>query len=285
MSDNEGDDEIGMDIAASFDAEAAPSTQVFSIYLPNKDRDGKEIGNQPVGTRGSGVLGRIGGGATAMPPVEGVWMDAEGEFVWRIPSSFIATFSPSNSSHVGRNSEPSSIKWAVKPGRVKSHSNLTNGSIAFADLMRHEVVAMAKKIVATDTPSRRICDLDRAPPIDPARVADALGAEDTGMTLGLEGGPISTFQIRAELWTVFDPVGDGLLLGARPGASRSRSPRVSGKNSRNWRPRLPIWDLSRPLAKSRAFSSGFRCRWPGTNRIASRKRLRAFASTPAESDR
>ena len=45
MSDEEGDDELGLDIAASFGAEASPSTQVFSIYIPNKDRDGKEIGN------------------------------------------------------------------------------------------------------------------------------------------------------------------------------------------------------------------------------------------------
>ena len=59
---------------------------------------------------------------------------------------------------------------------------------------------MAKKIVATDTPSRRIRDLGPAASrIDPARVADALGAEDTGVTLGLEGSPISTFLIRAEL--------------------------------------------------------------------------------------
>ncbi len=86
MSDHESDDEIRMDIAASFGAEAAPSTQVFSIYVPNKDRDGKEIGNQRQWVlEALGILGRIGGGATAMPPVEGVWMDAQEEFVWENP--------------------------------------------------------------------------------------------------------------------------------------------------------------------------------------------------------
>jgi hypothetical protein len=86
MSDSESGDELGLDIAASFGAEADTSTQAFSIYVPNKDRDGKEIGNQRQWVlEALRLLGTIGGGATAMPPVEGVWMDAEGEFVWENP--------------------------------------------------------------------------------------------------------------------------------------------------------------------------------------------------------
>src|SRR5437763_7998052 len=86
MSDWEGDDELGLDFAASFGAEADPSTQAFSIYVPNKDRDGKEIGNQRQWVlEALQLLGTIGGGATAMPPVEGVWMSAEREFVWENP--------------------------------------------------------------------------------------------------------------------------------------------------------------------------------------------------------
>jgi hypothetical protein len=66
--------------------------------------------------------------------------------------------------------------------------------------MRSEVVAMAKKIVATDSPFRRIRDVGSASPrIDPALVAKSLGAEDTGIRLGREGSPVSSFQIRAEL--------------------------------------------------------------------------------------
>src|SRR5262249_43120536 len=79
MSDSESGDELRLDIAASFGAEADTSTQAFSIYVPNKDRDGKEIGNQRQWVlEALRLLGTIGGGATAMPPVEGVWMDAEG---------------------------------------------------------------------------------------------------------------------------------------------------------------------------------------------------------------
>jgi hypothetical protein len=59
---------------------------------------------------------------------------------------------------------------------------------------------MAKKIVATDSPARRIRDVGSAARrIDPAVVADALGAEDLGITLGREGSPVSSFQVRAEL--------------------------------------------------------------------------------------
>jgi hypothetical protein len=67
--------------------------------------------------------------------------------------------------------------------------------------MRPEAITMVKKIVATDSPSKRIRDLGAAAPrIDPALVADALGAEDTGISLGREGSPVSSFQIRAQLF-------------------------------------------------------------------------------------
>jgi hypothetical protein len=86
MSDSEGEDELELDIAAFLGAEADTFTQAFSIYIPNKDRDGKEIGNQRQWVlEALQLLGTIGGGATAMPPVEGVWMGAEGEFVWENP--------------------------------------------------------------------------------------------------------------------------------------------------------------------------------------------------------
>ncbi len=145
---------------------------------------------------------------------------------------------------------------------------------------------MGKKIVATDTPSRRIRDLGPAAPrVDPARVADALGAEDTGMTLGLEGGPISTFQIRAELL-------DRLR-------SRGGRPALQGATRRV---KIPVtesqWQELEKLAAS--FTDlGF---VPSAGQVASvllglslplarnephrvEEELRAFASTPAESNR
>lgn len=85
MSERQGDD-VELDIAGLFGADAVASTQAFTIYVPNKDRDGKEIGNQRQWVlEGLQLLGAVGGGATAMPPVEGVWVNAEGEFVWENP--------------------------------------------------------------------------------------------------------------------------------------------------------------------------------------------------------
>jgi hypothetical protein len=85
MSDRE-DDDVGLDIAAAFSAEADASTQAFSIDVPNKDREGKEIGDQRRWVlEALRLLGSVGGGATAMPPVEGVWANAEGEFVRENP--------------------------------------------------------------------------------------------------------------------------------------------------------------------------------------------------------
>jgi hypothetical protein len=85
MSDREGD-EVDLDFAAFFGTETDTSTQAFSIYVPNKDREGKEIGDQRRWVlEALHLLGSVGGGATAMPPVEGVWANAEGEFVWENP--------------------------------------------------------------------------------------------------------------------------------------------------------------------------------------------------------
>jgi hypothetical protein len=75
-------DEVELDIAATFGAETDSSIQAFSIYMPNKDRDGKEIGDQRRWVlEALRLLGAVGGGATAMPPVEGVWeFEFDGRF-------------------------------------------------------------------------------------------------------------------------------------------------------------------------------------------------------------
>jgi hypothetical protein len=66
--------------------------------------------------------------------------------------------------------------------------------------MKPEVMTMAKKIRSTDSGRKRIGDLGPAARrIDPAVVAEALGGEETGIPLGREGGPVSSFQIRSEL--------------------------------------------------------------------------------------
>jgi hypothetical protein len=86
MSTAEETEGVELDIAATLGAEPGISIQSFAIYVPNKDKHGKEIGNQRQWVlEALELLGTVGGGATAMPPVEGIWLDDEGEFVWENP--------------------------------------------------------------------------------------------------------------------------------------------------------------------------------------------------------
>jgi len=59
---------------------------------------------------------------------------------------------------------------------------------------------MARRITTTDRPLSRIRDIGSTlPRSDPATVAEALGAEDAGVSLETKRGPISLFLLRAEL--------------------------------------------------------------------------------------
>lgn len=62
------------------------SVQVLTLYIPNKDRHNKEIGNQRKWVlEAAGILAPIGGGVTVMPPAEGGWVDPAGGIVWESP--------------------------------------------------------------------------------------------------------------------------------------------------------------------------------------------------------
>ncbi len=66
--------------------------------------------------------------------------------------------------------------------------------------VKPEVMNMAKKIAVTDSASGHIRDVGPAAArIDHAFVANALGAEDAGIALRTDVGPISSFQLRVEL--------------------------------------------------------------------------------------
>ena len=68
--------------------------------MPDKDRHGNEIGNQRKWVlEALDLLGEINGGATAMPPCEGVWRNEEGDVIrehpvvvysWVVPEPFLA---------------------------------------------------------------------------------------------------------------------------------------------------------------------------------------------------
>ena len=54
------------------------STQVLTLYIPDKDREGNKIKNLNKWIKeAQRVLTMIGGGSTMMPPADGTWLDPE----------------------------------------------------------------------------------------------------------------------------------------------------------------------------------------------------------------
>jgi hypothetical protein len=68
------DDEI--DIVAAFGAKPVHGER-FAVYIPNKDRDGKPVAQKEWIEATLRLLSEVGGGATAMPPVTGAWLNPE----------------------------------------------------------------------------------------------------------------------------------------------------------------------------------------------------------------
>lgn len=64
------------DIATTFGAKVGFS-QRFAVYVPNKDKKGDPVDQQPWVEKIMDVLSELCGGATAMPPVRGAWLNPE----------------------------------------------------------------------------------------------------------------------------------------------------------------------------------------------------------------
>jgi hypothetical protein len=63
-----------IDIARVFGASEARD-QRFAVYVPNKDRDGEPVDQAQWIDRVLRLLSEICGGATAMPPIRGAWLN------------------------------------------------------------------------------------------------------------------------------------------------------------------------------------------------------------------
>jgi hypothetical protein len=75
-----------VDLASALGSDGGVSAQCFTAYIPNKDRHGQEIGNQRKWVlEAIRLLSEVNGGATAMPPVEGGWLNDQGEIIWENP--------------------------------------------------------------------------------------------------------------------------------------------------------------------------------------------------------
>ncbi len=84
---NQHEAEVEVDLGEAFGASDSTSTQVLTVYIPNKDRDGKEFGTQRKWVLDAAhLLAELGGGVTVMPPCEGGWLnEASGEVIWEAP--------------------------------------------------------------------------------------------------------------------------------------------------------------------------------------------------------
>ena len=65
-----------MDIGEIFGADDVRE-QRFAIYVPNKDRDGQPVEQEIWVDAALKLLSSINGGATAMPPVRGAWLNPD----------------------------------------------------------------------------------------------------------------------------------------------------------------------------------------------------------------
>lgn len=88
MAENPAEEEetLEVDLAQALGATAEVSGQVLTLYIPNRDRQGKELGTQRKWVlEAAEILAAIGGGVTIMPPAEGGWVDDQGKIIWEDP--------------------------------------------------------------------------------------------------------------------------------------------------------------------------------------------------------
>ena len=74
-------------LAVVLGADTAASVQQLTLFIPDKDRDENDLGNQQEWVRRAAeLLVRIGGGVTVLPPCRGGWLNPETDkIVWEQP--------------------------------------------------------------------------------------------------------------------------------------------------------------------------------------------------------
>lgn len=86
-SSTENDKPFEFDLAEFLGAQPQPSSQILTLYIPDKDRFNQEIGTQRKWVlEAAQLLALIGGGVTIMPPTEGGWFNEETQtIIWEKP--------------------------------------------------------------------------------------------------------------------------------------------------------------------------------------------------------
>lgn len=85
--------DIDLILARVLGALEEPSIQQLTLYIPNKDKNGKQIKNfERWVQEAERILARIGGGATALPPADGTWLNPESGDIVHEKTKIICTY-------------------------------------------------------------------------------------------------------------------------------------------------------------------------------------------------
>lgn len=78
------DETLEVVLAKILGAKEEPSIQQLTLYIPNKDKNGRQIKNLNRWIKeAQKVLTSFGGGSTAMPPADGTWLNPENKkIIW-----------------------------------------------------------------------------------------------------------------------------------------------------------------------------------------------------------
>jgi len=70
-------EDVSLDLAVELGAAESAAIQCLTLYIPSQDRDGRAFDPALWVERALQLLSKIGGGATALPPVDGAWLNPE----------------------------------------------------------------------------------------------------------------------------------------------------------------------------------------------------------------
>ena len=82
MASEQIPDESELDVGAALGASEDTSIQQLILYIPNTDKAGNEIGDQDTWVEeATELLAAIGGGFTTLSPIDGGWVNEDGEVI------------------------------------------------------------------------------------------------------------------------------------------------------------------------------------------------------------
>jgi hypothetical protein len=66
-----------LNLAGALGAAASASIECLTFYIPSRDKEGNTVDQKPWIAEALALLSQIGGGAIALPPAEGAWLNPD----------------------------------------------------------------------------------------------------------------------------------------------------------------------------------------------------------------